>query len=397
MKGRMQLNGEAPLNISALFPIPFGNRGVGHTCYQVCKHLAADGMGIRMYTPRAWRGGWSPMLRETLPLHLRYLPWRLIGSTGVSGVERTFERDLGSAAAYLWSEPTLALSRRLAARGTIIIREKYNCHKAVARRILDDAYERAGLSPGHTISEAAIDKEREEFELASAVVCPSDQVRRSLLSEGVKESKLIDSSYGWSPERFTGTSMALPEASTPTVVFVGYICVRKGAHILLRAWEKASPKARLVLVGRMEPAIAKLCASSLARSEVTVLPFTDDVGAVFRSADVFAFPSLEEGDPLVSYEAMGHGLAMLVSPMGAGRGVRHNVDGLIVDPHQLDAWSDALTRIVESHDLRSSWSRSASLRASEFTWQAVGARLHKRLSSFLDTQVEATPGPAPIP
>ncbi|MGE3109789.1 MAG: glycosyltransferase family 4 protein [Phycisphaerales bacterium] len=110
------------------------------------------------------------------------------------------------------------------------------------------------------------------------------------------------------------------------------------------------------------------------REDVIVAPFSGDVGRAYRSADVFAFPSLEEGGPLVVYEAMGHGLASLVSPMGAGRGVRDGVEGMVMDPYAVDEWAAALSRMERDEELRKEMGRVGRERAMEFTWERVGAQ-----------------------
>jgi glycosyltransferase involved in cell wall biosynthesis len=282
--------------------------------------------------------------------------------------------QIAGCAAYLWSEVTIPTATRLRERGIPVIREKYNCHKAVAREILVDAYSRLGAPVGHDLTPERIAKERQELALADWVVCSNQCVRDSLVQEGVPETKLIDSSYGWDPERFSGSDRLLDSCDGVTVLFVGYICVRKGAHLLLRAWADANVKGRLVLIGGMEPAIQAACGDIMNRSDVHVLPFSNSVGAAFRSADVFAFPSLEEGGPLVIYEAMGHGLPSIVSPMGAGRGLVHGREGFVVAPYDHDAWVDALRALAASAELRKCMGDTARATAAEFTWARVGAR-----------------------
>ena len=62
----------------------------------------------------------------------------------------------------------------------------------------------------------------------------------------------------------------------------------------------------------------KTCSRILARSDVIHRDYTSDIALAYREADFFAFPSLEEGGPLVTYEAMANGLPVLTSPMRAG-------------------------------------------------------------------------------
>jgi len=129
-----------------------------------------------------------------------------------------------------------------------------------------------------------------------------------------------------------------------------------------------------MLCGEMEPAIAEVCKDILARPDVVHYPYNPDISFAYKTADIFAFPSLEEGSPLVIYEAMAHGLPSLVSPMGAGGIVREGIDGLIVSPYDEDAWIESLQKLADSPELRKSFGASASVRAEEFTWQKVATR-----------------------
>ncbi len=369
--------------VHVLFPLPCNGIGPSHICRSVCRHMQGESVKVRLYTPRANRSEWGRDIRQGLPRRLRYLPWSMVSREGEKRTERLFLNEVEGSAAYLWSEVTLDIARVLRGRGVPVIREKFNCHKAFSRRILEEAYSRIGVPAKHGLDEGRIQKEREELALADWIMCPNGGVRESLLSEGVEASKLIDTSYGWDPARFSGTARLLEPAEGMTVVFVGYICVRKGAHLLLEAWEKSKVKGRLLMIGSMEPTIAEMCKDRLNRADVIVAPFSGDVGRAYRSADVFAFPSLEEGGPLVVYEAMGHGLASLVSPMGAGRGVRDEVEGRVMDPYNVDAWAAALAQAARDVEWRRAMGEAGRVRANEFTWERVGAQRRDEIAARL--------------
>ncbi|MCW6053698.1 glycosyltransferase family 4 protein [Microcoleus sp. A2-C5] len=210
--------------------------------------------------------------------------------------------------------------------------------------------------------------------MADFIFSPSPEVKKSFLEIGVPEYKLLSTSYGWCPKRFPNISPQKEPSDTVTVLFVGSICVRKGSHLLLQAWEKAGIKGRLVLCARIEPAIAESCSDILGRSNVIHIDYTTNVGAVYGEADIFAFPSLEEGSPLVTYEAMAHGLPVLTSPMGAGAIARNGKDGIVVDPYDSDALVESLRKLALSPELRAEMGYSARQQAEEFTWAKVARR-----------------------
>jgi glycosyltransferase involved in cell wall biosynthesis len=168
-----------------------------------------------------------------------------------------------------------------------------------------------------------------------------------------------------------------------TVLFVGRIGVSKGAHLLLSAWSRAGIDGRLVLLGEMEPTIPRYCASLLDRPDVLCLPYTADPAPVYRSADVFALPTLTEGSPLVLYEAMGNGLPLVVSPPAAGSVVRHAQEGFVVDPYDEEGWIAALRQLAADAGLRRAQGDAGRMRAAEFTWEKVAARRYELIKQAM--------------
>jgi glycosyltransferase involved in cell wall biosynthesis len=74
---------------------------------------------------------------------------------------------------------------------------------------------------------------------------------------------------------------------------------------------------------------------------------------LMRASQVFLLPSYEEGLPMAMLEAMAHGLAPVVSPVGGiPNVVGDGVEGLLVEPGDTVALSDALRRLVDDPDLR---------------------------------------------
>lgn len=273
--------------------------------------------------------------------------------------------------AYLWPGTSLTLYRRLRDRGVAIVVERINCHPAIAKRILDVEYTQLGWPIDHLVSDSLIEEERVELEMADLVFSASPEVDRCMLEEGVPNTKIIPCSYGWDPERLA-PARAAGLARTPrdqfTVLFLGLACIRKGIHLLLEAWRRAQIGGRLLIAGGMAANVANNLKEQLAYSGVTVLGHVADVAALFRDADVMALPTLEEGGPLVTYEAMAAGLVPLVSPMGAGRIVRNAVDGVVLLPHDLDGWASALQRLAHDYGWRRQLAESAVARAQDFTW-----------------------------
>jgi glycosyltransferase involved in cell wall biosynthesis len=258
--------------------------------------------------------------------------------------------------------------------GIKVFREMINGPLWVAKQILDEAYVRLGIAPTHGLHDVWSEAEREALQEVDYVFAPNPMVSSSLLRTGLPPDKILDSSYGWDPERVRGTNQLLPPCEGITILFVGTICVRKGAHLLLDYWAKSKLRGRLVLAGAMDPEIKNACANLLARDDVMVLDYVSDVGALYRSADIFAFPTLEEGGPQVTYEACGCGLPVITTPMGAGRIVVNDREGFVLDPYDQPAWISAIRTLAEDLPRRQAMSRTARESAESFCWELVSAR-----------------------
>jgi glycosyltransferase involved in cell wall biosynthesis len=244
------------------------------------------------------------------------------------------------------------------------------CHVGTAKQLLDDEYRRLGLPPGHAITDARVDIEIESLKLYDYVFCSNPLVEKSVINYGVADTKVRSTSFGWSPERFRGEGRALPPIDGVTFLFVGLICIRKGAHLLMRYWSRSGIRGRLVLVGQLERAVAQVSQEYMRRGDVKIIGHTTGIGDYYRAADVFAFPTIEEGGPQVTYEAAGCGLPLIVSPMGAAR-LADKSTGYVLDPHDEEGWIEAMRALAKHVEQRRAMGSTAKRKADEFTWTAV--------------------------
>src|SRR5258706_825304 len=362
--------------IKALFPVHNPGEALSHLCLSLCDQMRDGETRFDLMPPSSEPGGRRAFTRDAVPAPLRRIAYRFKffrDRVDALLAARFLRWMKAGEIAYLWPSCPTSVFREMKRRGNRVVTERINCHTATAKAILDDAYARLGRPATHGITDAAIATEREELALSDHIFSPSPQVTRSLLAQGVDVHKILNTSYGWDPIRLARGPSRLPSdgGGGITVAFVGRISVRKGAHLLLDAWAKAGIKGRLILAGEIEPEIAQASAAHLARPDVQYVGHVRDIGAVFRSADIFAFPSVEEGDPLVTYEAMASGLPLVVSPMGAGRGARADIEGIILDPYEQEGWIHALRKLSQDADLRRTFGQAGVQRAQEFTWPKV--------------------------
>ena len=316
-----------------LLPLPATGKGVSYGCASIARNLAKMAFVIELFTPYGNEtSSGRYRMTQTLPFPLPQLPFRKVRNL-VYRVLRSFAvarneaamrkaalRERATAIAYVWPEPSAPTLQALRGAGIPIVREMINSHVGSAKAILDAEYRQLGLPPGHLITDAAIKTELTTLSLSDYVFCSNPLSEKSVIDAGVPPAKVRSVSFGWDPARFVGEGRALSPIDGATFLYVGLICVRKGAHLILRYWAESGIRGRLVMVGTMEPAVEKVCAEYLRRDDVIIVNYTPSIGDYYRSADVFVFPTLEEGGPQVTYEAAGCGLA--VDRLPDGRGAR---------------------------------------------------------------------------
>ncbi len=236
---------------------------------------------------------------------------------------------------------------------------------------MDRECERLGVPKRTHFTAASIDYENSRLALADAVFSPGPFTTASIKAHSTSPLKFIETSYG-APQAHAATPERSPK---PRFIFMGSDWLRKGMASLLDAWRMADIDAELHLYGSDE------------RAQFPDLPqgvhyvgFTKDIASAFCSADVFVFPSLEEGDPQVTYEAASYGLPLLVTEMGGGRIARHDENAVVIAPNDTGALAAALRRLAADPALRGSLGAQAKRdQQTHFTWAAVA---HKRLAQL---------------
>lgn len=278
---------------------------------------------------------------------------------------------------YMWPPYDLQLIRRAQDRGAIVVAERINCMGGLEREVLARAYGRRGLPlPVKCCTPKKIEKDREQMMQCDFVTAPNPFVTQSITSAGIANDRILETSYGFNPARLAKAIDIQRPDRTPTFAFVGLGIVRKGFDVLLEAWDKAQVNAQLLIAGHIDDDLRGAYARTLARPDIQELGYVQDIASVYAAADVFIFPTHEEGGPQVTYEAAACGLPSIVSPMGAGRIVRDGMEGIFVNPLDVASVADAITRLADDREVRLKLGANAGERAREFTWGKVSARLY---------------------
>ncbi len=373
-----------------LFGYPASDLGNSHVPLSLCRYWHESGRAVRLTVPSTDISIKYPWLVPVISGLKKRLVYRFGSDEQPRRMtEQFFLKNEGKAPyVYLWAALSMEIFEEFHQRGSKIIIERINCHRRTSRNILQNASAIWNIPIENTITEQAIAEEEHKLALTDSVFRPSPMVWRSMAENGVSENKLLSTSYGWSPERFPEANYPPTVNPRPVFLFAGNLCLRKGIPLLLEAWHRADLNAELVLCGSISPEIQNHCPLFHEGKNIRHVAYTRNIGQLYRSADIFVFPSLEEGGPMVTYEAMAHGIPPLVTAMGGGAIVQNELNGLVLPDMDIDAWAQAMTLMAENPVKRAELGRCAKERAQHFTWKRVAAQraalLEKRYPSLWD-------------
>jgi glycosyltransferase involved in cell wall biosynthesis len=147
-------------------------------------------------------------------------------------------------------------------------------------------------------------------------------------------------------------------------------------------------RANLTILGGAVPDEMMLSAfAPAARAHVTLVPRVAEaeVIAMYRTHDVFVFPSTYEGYGMVLLEAMTQRLPVIATPVGAAVAlIVSGQTGLLVPPRDPGALADAIERLMGDPGLRLRLADAAFDRVRGMTWTATATQTLEVYSRALD-------------
>lgn len=157
--------------------------------------------------------------------------------------------------------------------------------------------------------------------------------------------------------------------------YVLSVGTRKEHKNLARLVEAAArvPGIALVLAGNPTVLDGRLRAQAARLGvDLTLLDFVGaaDLEALYRAADAFVLPSLNEGFGLPILEAMRRGVPVATSNVSSLPEVAGDA-ALLFDPRDPAAIAEALVRLLSDSELRARLAQAGPERAAQFTWRAT--------------------------
>ena len=228
-----------------------------------------------------------------------------------------------------------------------------------------------------------VDRMNSEIALADKILVGSSFVRDTFLSEHVPKEKLMVMSYGVNTRLFSPTESSSLNRNRFNVLFVGQIGQRKGISYLLEAFRRfRGPGTSLTLVGRIQGDSQVFKSWRHMFKHISHRP-QNELRKIYQEADVFLFPTLLEGMPIVVLEAMASGMPVITTPNGPGDLVRDGLDGYLVPPRDVDTIVDRLQRLRNDPELRTWMGLNARKRAMSFSWEVYRRKAVSHVEEWL--------------
>ncbi len=161
------------------------------------------------------------------------------------------------------------------------------------------------------------------------------------------------------------------EDDTLVLVTVGRLDRWKAHHVLLNAMDRLrrhNVRAHLLLVGDGErrEELERLVPELGLAGQVTFTGYLDDITPALAAADIFALSSIKEGLPMVLLEAMGAGLPIVATTVGAiPEALDRGRAGMLVSPGCPDGLCAGILSLAEAPDRREDMAHAARRRYME--------------------------------
>ena len=296
-----------------------------------------------------------------------------------------------------YSGAGLRTLKELKGSGTLGVVEAVNSHVLVQQRIMREEFERLGL-PLTGFPPREVARRVREYELADAILCPSQFVKQSFVDEGIRGRSAFMSFPMAS--RMPETTAASPRAvadGTFRVLYVGQLAPRKGVRYLLEAFALLKhPRKELVIVGPRSQPSGLEDATIPANVRFAGVLKGEALAQAYDNATVFVLPTLEEGLALVLGEALAHGTPVIATLNSGGEDLfQDGEEGFLTPVRDPLALAEKMQLLADEPARRERMSHAARARMQALGgWEATERLLVETLREIAvgrSTEMKFTP------
>jgi starch synthase len=249
---------------------------------------------------------WDLAMRQRVARYVPFLPFEH------RKIEAQFDRWLldrvrrqQPGVIHGWNLHVRQTFQGLKSEGWKLCLERSCPHNAIQDQLLKDEAHRLGLS--YHSDPKILDEAIEEMYLADIISTPSHYSARSYLDPALKAKLRVNPlgcNFSMQPQFSRSRELR--------VLMVGNGFLRKGTHYLIEAFQLIrEPSARLKIRGSIPREYARRIQDP--RIEILGPVTKSGLAALYRWANIFCLPSVDEGFGLVTLEALSYGLPVIVT------------------------------------------------------------------------------------
>ncbi|HHD2408607.1 TPA: glycosyltransferase family 4 protein [Clostridium perfringens] len=241
-------------------------------------------------------------------------------------------------------------------------------HKGFLYKLLKDEYDKLNLKFDDR-SFWTVDN-RKDYEIADYIITPSTFSKETFLSQGVDEKKLIVIPYGCNINNFYPKRKE--NNNVFRVIYVGSICIRKGAHYLVEAFKNIhNPNIELLMIGKVEDELLSIMKNKSQNiKHIEYIP-NKELNDYYTQSDVFILPSLSDSFSLATLEAMSAGLPVIITEnVGAKDFVNDGENGFIIPIKDSESIKEKIIYLYNNKDKKNIMGNKARELALTVTWES---------------------------
>ena len=187
----------------------------------------------------------------------------------------------------------------------------------------------------------------------------------------------------------------------PYILCVGGVGLHKNSQALLHAFAQLPSKfddVQIVITGNNygSKQMLQTLSAELGIKENLILPgyvSNEDLPKLYANATLYTSASLFEGFGLTTLEAMAFGTPVIVSNRASLPEVAGEAS-IVIDPDDLTAYTNALARVLDSAELRTTMIQQGYQHIKKFSWHTLGQQTLQAYEQLLD-KPRKTYHPAP--
>jgi glycosyltransferase involved in cell wall biosynthesis len=208
---------------------------------------------------------------------------------------------------------------------------------------------------------------------ARRVIAPSRSTAADLHRLGVAPERICVVPYGHDARLVAVRATGPPLGHTRTVLYCGGYGARKRLDVMIEAAQKvliACPGTRFVLVGSVPADVHALIARHRVGADFDMPGRVTDseLRDLYASADACVYPSEHEGFGFPALDALTAGVPLVACDASSVPEIAAGA-GWLVTPGNVEAFADALTRVLRADAAVTERVAVGSRRALEFSWE----------------------------